>query len=64
VILASLLLSGALLAQDGSFERDLASWRAAHSVDLLTPDGWLSLVGLDDLSGLRVGLAGVIFWWA
>ena len=47
VILASLLLSGALLAQDGSFEKDLANWRAAHTADLLKPDGWLSLVGLE-----------------
>jgi uncharacterized protein len=30
-----------------SWERDLLSWRAQHAADLLKPDGWLSLVGLE-----------------
>lgn len=47
VFLASLLLSGALLARDGNFQKDLAAWRAEHTADLLKPDGWLSLVGLE-----------------
>jgi uncharacterized protein len=34
-------------AQDGSWQRDLASWRAEHVADLLKPDGWLSLAGLE-----------------
>ncbi len=35
------------LTQDGARQRDLASWRAEHVADLLKPDGWLSLVGLE-----------------
>ena len=34
-------------AQDHSWQADLLSWRAAHAKDLLKPDGWLSLVGLE-----------------
>lgn len=46
-IFAALLLAASLLAQDGSFEEETAAWRAQHTSDLLKPDGWLSLVGLD-----------------
>jgi uncharacterized protein len=46
-ILASIMLAGFLLAQDGSFQKDLAAWRTQHTADLLKPDGWLSLVGLE-----------------
>lgn len=46
-ILACLLLAASLLAQDGSFEQETAAWRAQHTADLLKPDGWLSLVGLE-----------------
>ena len=46
-IFAGLLLAASLLAQDGSFERETAAWRTQHTSDLLKPDGWLSLVGLE-----------------
>jgi uncharacterized protein len=46
-ILAGLLLAAPALSQNGSFQRDLAKWRAEHTADLLKPDGWLSLVGLE-----------------
>jgi uncharacterized protein len=46
-ILASIMLAGFLLAQDGNFQKDLAAWRTQHATDLLKPDGWLSLVGLE-----------------
>lgn len=36
-----------VVAQDGFWQRDLASWRAEHVADLLKPDGWLSLAGLE-----------------
>jgi uncharacterized protein len=45
--LAGLLLAAALLAQNGNLERDLAAWRTQHAAELLKPDGWLSLVGLE-----------------
>lgn len=45
--LAGFLLASALLAQDGNFQKSLATWRADHAKDLLKPDGWLSLVGLE-----------------
>jgi uncharacterized protein (DUF1684 family) len=40
-------LPGALFPQDASWQKDLAAWRAAHTADLLKPDGWLSLAGLE-----------------
>lgn len=46
-ILAGLLLAASLLAQNGDFEKDLAAWRTQHTAELLKPDGWLSLVGLE-----------------
>ncbi len=41
------LPSASLPAQNGNFLKDLADWRAQHTADLLKPDGWLSLVGLE-----------------
>lgn len=46
-IFAGFLLAASLLAQDGSFEQETAAWRTQHTSDLLKPDGWLSLVGLE-----------------
>ena len=46
-ILAGLLLPAALLAQSGDFRKDLAAWRTQHTAELLQPDGWFSLVGLE-----------------
>ncbi|HEY6971734.1 MAG TPA: DUF1684 domain-containing protein, partial [Candidatus Angelobacter sp.] len=46
-IIAALPLAASLLAQDGRFEQETAAWRAQHTSDLLKPDGWLSLVGLE-----------------
>ena len=46
-ILAGVLLAASLLAQNGSFQKDLAAWRTQHAAELLKPDGWLSLVGLE-----------------
>jgi uncharacterized protein len=47
--LASYLIvfSVSLFAQDGNFQKELANWRNEHTADLLKPDGWLSLVGLE-----------------
>jgi len=46
------LLSSAILlcsapAQDSAWKKDLIDWREAHKADLLKPDGWLALVGLE-----------------
>ena len=46
-ILAGLLLPASLLAQNGNFQKDLAAWRTQHTAELLQPDGWFSLVGLE-----------------
>jgi len=47
----ALALSGvcalALLAQDPSWQTDLATWRAQHAQELQKPDGWLALAGLE-----------------
>jgi hypothetical protein len=41
------LLSFAAVAQDATWEKETAAWREAHEADLLKPDGWLSLIGLE-----------------
>ena len=41
------ILSVSSFAQSGSWKEDNAAWRAAHTADLLKPDGWLSLAGLE-----------------
>ena len=41
------VLAVASRAQDPSWQRDLAAWRAQHAADLQKPDGWLSLAGLE-----------------
>ena len=46
-VLASAILSWTLLAQDLGLKKDEATWRAEHTAELLKPDGWLSLVGLE-----------------
>jgi uncharacterized protein (DUF1684 family) len=46
-----LLLSGSFLGptwpQDPSWQKDTSAWREEHRADLLKPDGWLALVGLE-----------------
>ncbi|HEX4542542.1 MAG TPA: DUF1684 domain-containing protein [Candidatus Acidoferrum sp.] len=46
-LLASVFLSWMLFAQDLDLKEDEAAWRAEHTAELLKPDGWLSLVGLE-----------------
>src|SRR5260370_37357077 len=41
------ILSASSFAQSGSWKEDNTAWRAAHTADLLKPDGWLSLAGLE-----------------
>src|SRR5260370_35310435 len=41
------ILSLSSFAQDATWQKDTAAWRAAHKADLLKPDGWLSLAGLE-----------------
>jgi uncharacterized protein (DUF1684 family) len=41
------LLGLPTLAQDAAWQRDLLAWRAQHVADLMKPDGWLSLAGLE-----------------
>ncbi|HYL86198.1 MAG TPA: DUF1684 domain-containing protein [Candidatus Angelobacter sp.] len=36
-----------LSAQDLALKKDTVTWRAEHTAELLKPDGWLSLVGLE-----------------
>lgn len=36
-----------LSAQDLALSKDTLTWRAEHTTELLKPDGWLSLVGLE-----------------
>ena len=41
------VLSLGLFAQDTAWQKENSDWRAAHTADLLRPDGWLSLAGLE-----------------
>lgn len=41
------LLSASAVAQSSSWQTELAAWRTEHAKELLKPDGWLSLVGLE-----------------
>lgn len=41
------LLLGPTFAEDTSWQAETAAWREAHKADLLKPDGWLSLAGLE-----------------
>ncbi len=41
------LLPPTAASQDTSWQKDNAAWREAHKVELLKPDGWLSLTGLE-----------------
>src|ERR1700674_1130014 len=41
------ILSLSSFAQDAAWQKDTAAWRAEHKADLLKPDGWLSLAGLE-----------------
>jgi len=47
VLLGCLFPVFLVFAQNASWEKDLAAWRAEHKADLLKPDGWLSLAGLE-----------------
>jgi uncharacterized protein (DUF1684 family) len=46
-LLTFVLLSFPAVAQDNSWQKETAAWREAHKADLLKPDGWLSLAGLE-----------------
>ncbi len=41
------ILSLFSFAQDAAWQKDTAAWREEHKADLLKPDGWLSLTGLE-----------------
>jgi uncharacterized protein len=41
------LLPAPAASQETSWQKDTSAWREEHKADLLKPDGWLSLVGLE-----------------
>jgi uncharacterized protein (DUF1684 family) len=50
VILVALLvalLPAHAVPQENSWQKETAGWREEHKADLLKPDGWLALVGLE-----------------
>ncbi len=47
IVLLLALLPAATASQETSWQKDLAAWRKQYVADLLRPDGWLSLVGLE-----------------
>jgi uncharacterized protein (DUF1684 family) len=40
-------LSAAATSQETSWQKEIEVWREGHKADLLKPDGWLALVGLE-----------------
>jgi uncharacterized protein len=46
-VIFAALFSVSVRAQDSAWQKDLAAWRTAYTADLLKPDGWLSLTGLE-----------------
>jgi uncharacterized protein len=47
IALLLLLLPAPAASQNTSWQKENAAWREQHTADLLKPDGWLSLVGLE-----------------
>jgi uncharacterized protein (DUF1684 family) len=47
VLLSLFICVSPALGQQAAWQQDLATWRTQHVADLLKPDGWLSLVGLE-----------------
>jgi uncharacterized protein len=45
--LACVMLCAVAFAQDVAWQKEMATWREQHKDDLLKPDGWLSLIGLE-----------------
>jgi len=41
------LLPAPAVSQETSWEKETAAWREQHKAELLKPDGWLSLIGLE-----------------
>jgi uncharacterized protein (DUF1684 family) len=41
------LLPAPIVSQETSWQKDTSAWREEHKADLLKPDGWLSLIGLE-----------------
>ncbi len=46
-LISSAILVCSAQAQDSAWQKDTVDWREAHKTDLLKPDGWLALVGLE-----------------
>src|SRR5256885_2758347 len=47
IALVFALLPAPAASQETPWQKDTAAWRAEHRADLLKPDGWLSLTGLE-----------------
>lgn len=59
-LLLALFLSLYARSQESSWQKENSEWRTQHTADLLKPDGWLSLIGLEWLEpgDNSVGAAG------
>lgn len=47
IFLIALILPALGLPQETGWQKENSAWRTQHTADLLKPDGWLSLVGLE-----------------
>jgi uncharacterized protein (DUF1684 family) len=50
VVLLALFFPAFAPSQERSWQKETSDWRTQHTADLLEPDGWLSLVGLEWLA--------------
>src|SRR5260370_19651981 len=47
IALLAAILPASAASQETSWQKENAVWREQHKADLLKPDGWLALVGLE-----------------
>lgn len=50
VVLLALFFTAIAPSQENSWQKETSEWRTQHTAELLKPDGWLSLVGLEWLA--------------
>ena len=47
VVLLIAVLPAPAASQETSWQKEIEVWREGHKAELLKPDGWLALVGLE-----------------
>src|ERR1700686_2642332 len=47
ILLSCVFLASPASTQDANWQREIATWREQHAIELQKPDGWLALAGLE-----------------